>query len=859
MTPERWAQVRSLFESALERPAGQRPAFLQDACASDDALLMEVRGLLDSFEESTDFMASPISAVAAVRRAAADTDALEGACVGPWKLLRRVGTGGMAAVYAAARIDQQFQKIVAIKVVKPGMDSEEILRRFRNERQVLASLDHPNIARLLDGGTTDYGLPYLVMEYVEGTPMDRYCDSHKLSISERLILFRSVCSAVQYAHQNLVVHRDLKPGNILVTAAGVPKLLDFGIAKLLRPDYSGQNAHFTRTNLRPMTPEYASPEQVRGEPITTATDVYSLGVVLYKLLTGDQPYALQKHTSTELERAICEWEPELPSVVAARSTTAVVAEGSPERLKRRLRGDLDVIVLTALRKEPQRRYASVQRLSDDIALHLGHAPVTARKDTWRYRTHKFLGRHKAGAIVTVLIALALVASTAVSIYFGRQAQKQKQMAFHLVSFMLGDFDAAIKSGATSARKAAQEEILGAVQGLSPNAAGDPELRKLLIQAYLKVGDLQGNPYETNLRDAAGAKQSYQKALELAEAARIESDVALVKLKLADIAFEDGERSAALDQYLKSRDILERIRRKDPRNAEALRDLTRVWYKIGLTQYLLGNVQEALRSYRFELELAGQWSTSPGAGSDARRESALAEEHVGEMLAKTGSVPEGIEHLRRGLATYGDLLQATPSSVTLRLDQALASLQTGDALMLQAGKLAEAEEMYRHSVGVLRSLVLEDPNGQYRRDLNSALSSLLSALQKNGEMQEARQVTVELLAGLHPLIDRPDPKPHDLHLYCWAMVNTPFKDLYNAPDVLRQAQKAVALTDHPDPAILNVLALAWEANGDLAKAAETERRALTLAQAGAKRTEIENNLASFEQQLAKTAGAPPHKR
>jgi eukaryotic-like serine/threonine-protein kinase len=837
MTPERWAQVRSLFESALEQPADQRSTFLRNTCAGDDALLAEVRGLLDSFEESPDFMAGPISAVAAVRRAAAESDALEEAFIGPWKLLRRIGTGGMAAVYAAARSDRQFQKIVAIKVVKPGMDSEEILRRFRNERQVLASLEHPNIARLIDGGTTDYGVPYLVMEYVEGTPIDRYCDSHKLSISERLILFRSVCSAVQYAHQNLVVHRDLKPVNILVTADGVPKLLDFGIAKLLRPDYSGQSAHFTRTNLRPMTPEYASPEQVRGDPITTASDVYSLGVVLFKLLTGEQPYRLQSHTSMEIERAICEWQPELPSAIG------------PLELRRRLRGDLDVIVLTALRKEPQRRYASVERLSNDIALHLGHAPVSARKDTWRYRTHKFLVRHKAGAIIALFIAVALMASTAVSFYFGRQARKQKQMALHLVSFMLGDLDTAMKSGATPARKASLEKVLDSVQELSPNAASDPELRKHLIKAYLKIGDLQGNVYETNLGDAAGAKQSYEKALELAGAEGDESDIAQAKLKLADIALNAGDRSHALDEYSKSRDILEKIQRKAPRNIDVLRDLTRVWYKIGFTQGLLGDLEAALRSYRSELALAGQWSGLPGAESDARRESALAEEHVGGMLAASAKAPEALEHLQRALATYQELSNATPTSVTATRDFALASIQTGD-VQAQMKKWPDAIENYRRSRRVLLALVREDPkNEQYQRDLNNALEPLSSALAKTGHTQEARQVMVELLAGSRPLIERPAPQWYDLHLYCWAVLNTPFKELHNPTAALLRAQKATELTHNNDPAILNVLALAWEETGDFAKAAETARGALMLAQTGTKRAEIENNLVRFERRLA----------
>jgi serine/threonine protein kinase/predicted Zn-dependent protease len=332
----------------------------------------------------------------------------------------------MAVVYLGERDDQSYRKQVAIKMVKPGIDTEQILQRFRNERQTLAALDHSNIVKLLDGGSTEDGLPYLVMEYVEGLPIDQYCDLHTLSIDERLPLFRQVCSAVQYAHENLVIHRDLKPGNILIAKGGVPRLLDFGIAKLLNPGLT-QVPLATRTGWRPMTPEYASPEQIRGRAITTAADVYSLGVLLFELLTGHRPYrAAVGQSLLEMERLVCETEPEKPSVVVSRMEEKTSAHGAaptvvtpelvstqrglrPPELRRRLRGDLDTIVLKAIRKEPGRRYSSVEEFSQDIERYLTGMPVLARKSTIAYRGGRFLRRHKE-SLATALTLLILVAT-----------------------------------------------------------------------------------------------------------------------------------------------------------------------------------------------------------------------------------------------------------------------------------------------------------------------------------------------------------------------------------------------------------------------------------------------------------------
>jgi serine/threonine protein kinase/tetratricopeptide (TPR) repeat protein len=428
MDASRWERLKELLDSALEKDPGERGAFLAEACSGDEALRDEVESLLAAYQVADATGKGPIRFPSEYEFAAFEEAALNQR-IGPYQILKPVGSGGMATVYLAIRADDQYRKSVAIKLISPGLGREEVLRRFRNERQTLATLDHPNIVKLLDGGTTGDGMPYLVMDYVEGTPIDIYCDHHELTTEERLRIFLPVCSAVSYAHQRLVIHRDLKPGNILVTSEGTPKLLDFGIAKLLNPEALA-TVVLTQTEARPMTLAYASPEQVRGEPLTNATDVYSLGVVLYELLTGRRPHSARGSGLPGIEHAICEEEPEKPSRAVTRIAERACADGTtvsltPEDVSRtrdgdakklhdRLQGDLDAIVLTSLRKEPQRRYASVSDFSEDIRRHLEHKPVNARPSTVAYRSGKFVRRHKEMATAALMFGLLL--ATAVSWY-----------------------------------------------------------------------------------------------------------------------------------------------------------------------------------------------------------------------------------------------------------------------------------------------------------------------------------------------------------------------------------------------------------------------------------------------------------
>ncbi|HEY6269240.1 MAG TPA: serine/threonine-protein kinase [Candidatus Acidoferrum sp.] len=437
METKRWRQIEELFQSALDCEPARRSAFLDSACGADTFLRQEVETLLVSYEKGG-FTETPAFAEGLKLLEESEESSLAGQNIGPYKVIRKLGQGGMGAVYLAARADQAFQKEVAIKLIKRGQDTDDVIRRFRSERQILASLDHPNITRLFDGGTTDDGLPYFVMEYIQGQPIDSYCDSNKLNTTQRLRLFQSVCSAVHFAHQNLVIHRDIKPGNILVTSEGVPRLLDFGIAKLLAGEPSAVER--TVTLARRMTPLSASPEQVRGENISTASDVYALGVLLYKLLTGHGPYRLADRSSKEIERAICEEDPEKLSAVIDRveesgteraitpQSVSETREGTADKLRRRLRGDLDNIVLMALRKEPHRRYSSVLQFYEDIRRHLEGLPVLARRDTPGYRAAKFVGRHKTGVAATALIFLSLMAGIVATLRQARVARAERDRA-----------------------------------------------------------------------------------------------------------------------------------------------------------------------------------------------------------------------------------------------------------------------------------------------------------------------------------------------------------------------------------------------------------------------------------------------
>ena len=422
--PDQPRTVDDLFDGAVELPADQRAAWL-DANCTDRAVRSEVEELLRAYEETHEVLDRKAFDLA---RPLLEKRHREQ--IGPYRLLREIGRGGMGVVWLAERVDGQYRQRVAVKFLRSSPDTDELHRRFVAERQILASLNHPNIAQLLDGGRTDDHLPFLVMEFVDGVPITTYCDRQHLTVEERLLLFRDVCSAVHHAHQNLVIHRDIKPSNILVTADRRVKLLDFGIAKLVNPLLGPADQPMTRTEWRVMTPEYASPEQVRGDSLTTASDVYALGVLLYELLCGRRPHRITSGSPRELEEAIVRRDPALPSVALTRAAAvaedgttteppsdAIAAERrlSPDRLRRRLAGDLDAIVMMALRKESTKRYSSADVLWEDIQRHLEGLPVLAHRGSRWYRARKFLSRHRVEAVAAAIVAVSLVGGATIAL------------------------------------------------------------------------------------------------------------------------------------------------------------------------------------------------------------------------------------------------------------------------------------------------------------------------------------------------------------------------------------------------------------------------------------------------------------
>ncbi len=625
MDTERWLLLKDIFNEAVALPPAERVAFLDTVCPSA-AVRHEVEGLLDSLDDDPDFMEASVHEEAL--SLVAENNHLpdrSGTRMGPYRLVREIGHGGMGEVYLAERADGEFEQQVAIKLVRHGSRRADLHQRLRYERQILARLQHPNIARLLDGGLTEEGLPYLVMTYVEGQPITTYCDTHRLSTNQRLDLFRTVCDAVQYAHRNLVIHRDLKPSNILVASDGTVKLLDFGIAKLLDEE-STEALPLTHTGMRVMTPEYASPEQVRGQPVTTATDVYALGIILYELLTGHRPYQVRDLSPTQVERVICQQQPQRPSTAVrhvddkptatttrlAKTPAAISAarDTQPDRLYRRLRGDLDTVVLKALRKEPERRYASVEQLSEDLRRHLHQLPIVARPDTLGYRVTKLVQRHTMGVAATVLVALILLGGILATAYQARVAAAERDRAHArfndvrvLANTLLFDLHDAVRElpGATPARQMLVGQALKYLDLLAQEAGDDPTLQLELAEAYQRVGEIQGDPHFPNLGDLTGATEQYRKALAIHEADWQRDTTNLVSqhhyaVSMGRLAVllswgSDNEQAIALSQ--RALDLLTPVIEADPTNDTAAFDAARIRSELGWWLVWAGRLDESL--------------------------------------------------------------------------------------------------------------------------------------------------------------------------------------------------------------------------------------------------------------------------
>jgi serine/threonine protein kinase/predicted negative regulator of RcsB-dependent stress response len=728
MTPERHELLTELLDQALEKPAAERDAFLDSVCRADPQLRDELKSLIASLESDPDFIEKPLLGGTVPDDLAINAEPMAGKLIGRYRLIREIGHGGMGTVYLAERADDEYRSQVALKIVRGGLHSSFALRRFLYERQTLAALHHPNIAALLDGGTTEDGMPYLVMEYVEGEPIDQYCDRRQLPINERLSLFREVCAAVHYAHQSLIIHRDLKPANLMVTADGQVKLLDFGIAKILNREIA-HTLQPTETAMRLMTPEYASPEQVRGGKITTASDVYSLGVILYELLTGHRPYQIASWLPSDIERAICQTEPVKPStavlrreelpaldggvrVITPESVGAARAEASP-KLRRHLSGDLDTIVLMALRKEPERRYASVNGLSQDIRRYLEGLPVSARPDTLGYRTSKFARRHKAGVAAVALVVVALLAGLFTTLWQARRARAQQLRAESLFNDVRGlsksvlfEIHDKIKDldGSTEARALIAKRALEYLDRLAAGAAADVSLQLELAEAYLKVGDVQGRPGFTSLGDRSSALKSYQKSLAIYE-------------KLPD------------------------------KEQPTVRQIAILHLRIGDVQQFL-NSKDSLASYQKALQVA------ESAPESCRREIAMSHQRIGLMMARTGDLGGAMPRLRLATTMFEQVAAAVSpgdpiSWCETQRDLSITTIKYGD-LFLAEDDAKTALSNYRRALEVSKAIVKCEPVQKFQRELAASYDKVGNGLAALNEKTEALVNYREALRLREPL-------------------------------------------------------------------------------------------------------------
>ncbi len=753
----RWARIQDLFQQALELPAPARAVFLEGACGGDAEMQREVESLLAADGRAGDFLEQP--AIALVP--GGDIDEASGRRIGAYRLVREIGRGGMGAVFLAVRDDDTYRKEVAIKLLKRGMDTDFFVSRFRHERQILARLEHPNIARLLDGGTTDERLPFLVMEYVDGLPLDRYCEQHRLSIAARLKLFVSVCTAVEYAHQHLVIHRDLKPAQVLVTPDGTPKLLDFGIAKLL--DSTEGDAQRTAPGVAMMTPEYASPEQIRGEPATTATDVYALGVLLFRLLTGGQPYRLATESHAELAWAICEQMPSKPSEIVTVAQVAPTSSPSLHRLRRRLAGDLDTIVIKALRKEPERRYGSVQQLAADLTRHLSGVPVLARPDTLSYRAGRFVSRHRAAAAAAAVAAVTLAAGLTATWLQARVVRAERAKAEHRFnevralahSFMFDFHDAIVKlPGSTPARELIVKKGLVYLDSLSSDAADDPSLQRELAQGYLRLGHVQGNVFWPNLGDTAGALASYRKALAIEQAllAADHDDTETLHVEantyraLGEVTWGAGDWPAALEMNRRALDIRKRLAAESSAGPQSRLELADSYVGIGDVERKTGDLAGAIGAYRRGRALFAAVSSDQAPNRPMRRAVIVTDYKIAGALELAGDVGAAIGVFRSALQDAEALAAVDRTDGQAKRDVAMIASGLGEAL-IDAGDVRGALGQCRRVTAMFEELAASDPlNAQARSDLVVARARLGQALARAGEVDEAITVDREAIAG-----------------------------------------------------------------------------------------------------------------
>jgi serine/threonine protein kinase len=804
--PDNWEKVQEVFFAAADLPSAEQRRFLDGACRDNPDLRRDVDSLLVADRSHSHDIDRAVEAAA---QQITGADPVIGARFGPWRVIREIGRGGMGVVYLAIRDDAQFHKQAAIKLIRAGMDTAELLLRFRHERQILASLDHPYIARLIDGGTTPEGRPFLVMDHVEGLRIDNWCRERGLGVEDRCLLFLKVCEAVSYAHRSLVVHRDLKPGNILIAADGAPKLLDFGVAKLLASD---RDPGLTATKPA-LTPDYASPEQILGQPITTATDIYSLGAILYKLLSGAKPHRLDSATPAEVERVVCQTEIPRPSAaVDPRLPNAA-------RLGRRLAGDLDNIVMMALRKEPARRYASVDQFADDIRRHLDGRPVRARQNSVAYRTRKFLRRRRFEIAGAAIVAASLVAGMVMSLSQERQAEtarqaaesqrkvavaqravaereragaeaarvseaaqhriadEQRDRALHESAraeqaltelldladrtlFEIHDAIAALP-GAVEARQRVVRTTLEYLHGLEKTHGLDDRMRLLLSSAYLKIGAAQGDPMGPSLQDSEGAMRSYRKAeAMLAPLYGRRSDDPAVMLRwlqiergLADLIGRNGHPREAARAFVALLPAAHRLGQLRPSNLDSARQeadtLASLSWALRHSSDFRGALTRADQAIALWSDLVGRFPADP----DAKAQ--LGSAYASAAASIDGDLALAARYFERSIRMREEILQARPDDLALRRDLIVTygnySAVLGMPWQNNLGRYEEARAYCRKSVALARELAKADPrNMTAQYDLGVSLSRLGMVPPAAQDISEPLRILQEAVAIMEPI-------------------------------------------------------------------------------------------------------------
>jgi tetratricopeptide (TPR) repeat protein len=724
-------RIEAVFHEALATPESLRPALLEAMCKGDEKLLEEVRSLLEASE-----MEEHVTANCRAEGERASEISSAGRRVGPYELDRLVGRGGMGAVYLAHRADGQFEQQVAIKLIDLPFLTDLFRERFRQERQILARLSHPNIARMLDGGVSEDGELYLAMEYANGLPIQRYCSQHNLSIRERIELFILVCTAVRFAHQNLVVHRDLKPDNIVVLEDGTPKLLDFGTAKLLTPVDAAVEGEFTRQGFHSFTPQYASPEQVLGHPISTASDIYSLGVLLFLLVTGVPPYVLKEFTTAEMVRVICEEQPPRPS----------------ERcIHGKLDSDIDSIILKALRKEPEERYASVDRLIADLQAYLDGRPVAAHQGSFRYHALKFARRNKLALAASALLFITVMIGAGGIMWQAHIANVQRRRAEaraedlrRLSNSLLSEIDEAIQNlpGSTPAQKLLVGTVLEHLDRAAQDVSGDPPMQLDLANAYIRLANVQGNPYDQNIGDAQGALTSLDKALSITATivrqqpgnAVAEHVLAWAQQSRSEVLFGMGGTQEAVSTMRSAAATYEKLASQPGAKVDALMDAATAYGGLGdeLGQSGMASLSDpagALVAFHKSLELDERIVQIDPGFSRALRGIAVNHAKIANIELETDPAAALLDY------SYAiKAMNALPEETrkTLPNQRTLANFLSKNGLALkEVGRYKEALIYLENSKAIDQPFLVADPND------TRAANDLLSILENEAECFEDR--------------------------------------------------------------------------------------------------------------------------